>query len=92
LLPGKTQVKPGGEGQFAAGRSRGGKRRDRLEIATALRANFLVVPVLVGNAGMPSADDFPADLQPLWRRNARELSDPHWDYDAEELVKSISDS
>jgi hypothetical protein len=63
----------------------------RLEIATALKANCLVVPVLVGNAEMPGADDLPADLQPLWRRNARKLSDSHWEYDVENLVKSISD-
>jgi hypothetical protein len=64
----------------------------RLEIATALRTNCLVVPVLVGNAKMPGADDLPADLQPLWRRNARVLADSHWDYDVEELVKSLSES
>lgn len=51
-----------------------------------------MVPVLVGHAKMPGADDLPADLQPLCQRNARVLADSHWDYDVEELVKSISDS
>ena len=38
----------------------------RLEVATALkRQNFPVLPVLVGRAGVPTADELPGDLRPL---------------------------
>jgi hypothetical protein len=38
---------------------------------------------------MPNAKDFPADIAPLWRRHARELSDSRWEYDVSELVKAL---
>ena len=51
--------------------SSGGRGRDeredfvRLEIATALRHNIPLLPVLVGVARMPSADELPEDLRRL---------------------------
>ena len=61
----------------------------RLEIALALKADHLVIPVLVGDAEMPRPEDLPLDLQTLWRRNARRLTDDHWEYDVEALVNAV---
>jgi tetratricopeptide (TPR) repeat protein len=59
----------------------------RLETATALaRPGLRVIPVLVGGARMPDADDLPADLRDLTKRNAFELSDTRWDYDVGKLA------
>jgi len=55
----------------------------RLEVATALQRGVRVIPVLVGGASMPYADEMPENLKPLARRNALEISDrdfhPHMD-------------
>ena len=59
------------------------------EVALALEAELLVVPVLVGGAEMPSSSDLPPALEPLWRRQARVLDDGHWDYDVEQLIASL---
>ena len=62
----------------------------RLEIATAFAEDKVVVPVLVGGANMPSAEVLTADISPLWRRHARELSDTRWEYDTSELAKALA--
>jgi uracil-DNA glycosylase family 4 len=64
----------------------------RIEIATALKHNKLVVPVLVGRARMPTPTDLPDDLQLLARRNAIELSHQRFSYDVEKLIKAIKDA
>ncbi|MBC8170534.1 MAG: toll/interleukin-1 receptor domain-containing protein, partial [Anaerolineae bacterium] len=46
----------------------------RIEIASALKQNKYVIPVLVGRAKMPVPDELPDDLKSLARRNAIELS------------------
>jgi len=62
----------------------------RLEIALALRRSDLpVIPVLVEGAAMPQAEQLPEDLQPLARRNALELSDGRWRYDADRLIEVV---
>lgn len=61
----------------------------RLEIGTALRRNIRVIPVLVGGAAMPKAEELPADLQTLARRQAYELSDRRWEFDVDHLVESL---
>jgi hypothetical protein len=61
----------------------------RREIALGLQSTCLVVPVLVGGAEMPGEADLPEEIQALWRRNARKLSDDHWEYDVESLIKSL---
>lgn len=58
----------------------------RLEIASGLKRNVRVLPVLVRGAAMPQADDLPEDLAALSRRQALELSDSRWDYDVGRLV------
>ena len=61
----------------------------RREIATALKRGIRVVPVLVGGAALPSAEELPEDLQGLIRRNACELSDIRWDYDVQQLARRL---
>jgi tetratricopeptide (TPR) repeat protein len=62
----------------------------RQEVATALASKrILVIPVLVGRATMPTAEDLPPDLVSLARRNAVELSDMRWDSDLERLIAAI---
>ncbi len=58
----------------------------RLEIATALKRNIRVVPILVDGASLPSSIDLPDDLQALVRRQAYELSNKRWRYDTENLA------
>ena len=58
----------------------------RLEIATALRRNIRVIPVLVQRANMPKPEDLPDDLDSLTRRNAVELTDLRWPSDVEQLI------
>jgi hypothetical protein len=61
----------------------------RTEIATALQRGIRVVPVLVGEAMLPSAEELPDDLRKLVRRNAYELSDNRWDYDVGQLIQKL---
>lgn len=78
--------------QDAAGRRRLDDAGDyiRVEVATALaRADVRVIPVLVDGATMPDPEALPADLQPLARRNALELTDKRWDYDVAQLVTTL---
>jgi Flp pilus assembly protein TadD len=61
----------------------------RLEIATALRRNIRVVPILVEGAEMPKLEDLPDDMAKLLRRNAVPLSDLRWSRDVAELIASL---
>lgn len=61
----------------------------RVEIASALRQNKMIIPVLVGQAKMPSPTALPEDLAPLARRNAIELSHNRFTYDADKLIAAI---
>jgi hypothetical protein len=58
----------------------------RLEIATALRRDIRVIPVLVQRASMPTPQDLPDDLAKFVRRNAVELTDLHWQSDVDQLI------
>lgn len=58
----------------------------RLEIATALRRDIRVIPVLVQRASMPKPQDLPEDLVKLTRRNAIEVSDLRWQNDVDQLI------
>jgi len=64
----------------------------RLELGTALRRNIRVIPVLVQGATAPSSENLPEDLRMLSRRQAQEVSDNRWDFDAGELIKTIEKS
>src|SRR5688572_3663162 len=64
----------------------------RLEIASALVSNVRVMPVLVGGANMPAAQQLPAQLAMLVRRHAAELSDLRFHQDVDRLIESIEKS
>lgn len=74
-----------------------GKRRiddpqdaHRNEIAAGLQIGCVVVPVLVGNAGMPAAESLPEPLRRLTQFNAMKLRDDEWDgYDFPRLAKLL---
>jgi hypothetical protein len=67
------------EARYADGPKQGQRRLDdpedfvRIEIQSALTRAIAVVPVLIGQASMPRADDLPDDLKQLAFRNAAEV-------------------
>jgi hypothetical protein len=61
----------------------------RLEIASALERNILVIPVLVDGARMPRAKELPLELTTLAHRNALELSTRRWEFDVTQLLRVI---
>lgn len=63
----------------------------RLEVESALARRIRVIPVLVEDALMPRAEELPASLARLARRNAIELSDARWAYDVDRLARTIQD-
>lgn len=65
----------------------------RIEVAAALaRSDVRVIPVLVGGATLPRAQDLPAELRGLTMRQHVELSDTRWDFDVERLGKALDPS
>jgi hypothetical protein len=61
----------------------------RLEVETALNRGVRLIPVLVGDAAMPEADQLPESLKPLARRQAHPISDRRWTHDIGELSKVL---
>jgi hypothetical protein len=61
----------------------------RLEIEAALEREIRVIPVLLGNATMPRADQLPASLARLVRFQARELSPNRFPSDADRLLRAV---
>ncbi len=61
----------------------------RVEIATALKRNIRVIPILVDGASMPRSSDLPDDLKPLARRNAIEVSHNRFNADFGRLLVAI---
>src|SRR5262245_50582561 len=84
-----------GPGWLAAKDVVGNRRLDqpsdfvRQEIATALKRNVLVTPILVQGAQVPPADQLPDDLKDLAFRNAFELSHTRWESDLHEMVRLL---
>jgi len=74
---------------------RGGRRLDdesdyvRVEIATALRRDIPVIPVMVRGGKMPRAEQLPDDLHELAFRNGVELTHARWKSDLEVLVRAL---
>jgi hypothetical protein len=62
-----------------------------MEIATALKREIRVIPVLVDGALMPRSTDLPDDLKPLVRRNALRITDASFDGDCRRLVTAIEE-
>src|SRR5918993_3942151 len=61
----------------------------RVEIATALKLNMRVIPVLVQGASMPGTDELPEDLVSIRRRQAIELHDTNWESDIAYLIAQV---
>jgi formylglycine-generating enzyme required for sulfatase activity len=61
----------------------------RLEIATALKRNIRVIPVLVDGASMPPSGQLPEDLKQLALRNALNVSHERFRADAERLIGGV---
>jgi hypothetical protein len=61
----------------------------RLEIEAALTRKVRVIPILIEGARMPRADQLPAGLVDLERRQALELSPRRYKSDADRLVKVL---
>jgi hypothetical protein len=77
-------------------RDAGGNRRlddpddfVRIEITSALTQGKRVIPVLVGDAQMPRAEELPEVMRPLVRRNAVRLTHERFRADTAGLVKSL---
>ncbi|MGA9465205.1 MAG: TIR domain-containing protein [Terracidiphilus sp.] len=73
----------------------GGRRLDdpndfvRIELASALRRDIPVVPVLVRGARMPRVEQLPDDLKELAYRNAVELTHARWKSDVQVLIRAL---
>jgi len=61
----------------------------RIELETAHRRGAMVIPVLVGGAALPEAEELPAALQWLARRSPLALRDAFWQADMEELRRAV---
>ena len=61
----------------------------RIELASALRRDIPVVPVLVRAAKMPRVDQLPDDLKELAYRNAVELAYARWKEDVQALIQAL---
>ena len=70
-------------------RLRSDKDYVRLEIASALKRDIPVIPVLVDGATMPSEDALPNDLKSLSRRHAMELRHTRFAADAEAIRTAL---
>jgi TIR domain len=62
----------------------------RAEIAAALQQKIPVIPVIVQNASMPSADDLPENIRLLARRNGIQLRPEQWREGVERLLKELN--
>jgi len=61
----------------------------RMEIATALKREIRVIPVLLDGARMPRPVDLPDDLKPLVRRNALRITDTSFEGDCQRLAGTL---
>ena len=61
----------------------------RYELAAALEQGKRLIPVLVGGARMPSADQVPPALAQLARCQAHPVDDSRFAYDLDALIRSI---
>ena len=85
------------DGWLESRNSRGRRRLEdpadflRVEIEAALaRPDTLVVPVLFGDAEMPSQDELPESIRTLATQQASvELSDTYWDSDVAHLIQIL---
>jgi hypothetical protein len=79
------------EAKNAAGERRLDDPNDfvRIELASALRRDIPVIPVLVRGAKMPHVEQLPEDLKELAYRNAVELTHARWKSDVQVLIRAL---
>jgi TIR domain len=63
----------------------------RIELASALKRDIAVIPVLVDGAAMPPEGSLPDDLKRLVRRHALELRHTRFDADARAVIQALSE-
>jgi hypothetical protein len=86
-----------GENWLNARDEKGNRRLDnpddlvRIEIATALKRDIPVIPVLVDGARIPTADELPEDLKGLSRRNGLDVHHASFQRDMNKLVQALKD-
>jgi hypothetical protein len=61
----------------------------RLEILAGLEQKAVMIPVLLADTEMPSAQALPPPLQPFARRNAIQISDSRFHSDVDRLIEAI---
>ncbi len=61
----------------------------RIEVATALKNNIRVIPVLFDNIAVPGTGQLPEDLQPLSLRQGVSVTETNFDYDIRHLAEAI---
>lgn len=61
----------------------------RLEIAAAIEAGKLLIPVLLAGAGMPSEASLPAPIAPLRRRQSFAITHARWRADVDLLIDEL---
>jgi hypothetical protein len=61
----------------------------RIEIATALKRNICVIPVLVDDASMPKSREVPDELKTLVRRHALEVRHSRFKDDCGRLIVAV---
>jgi hypothetical protein len=61
----------------------------RLEIADGLRDGAAILPILLENAEMPSEEELPPELRPLAEFNALKLRDGDWQYDLDNIRRTL---
>jgi hypothetical protein len=62
----------------------------RIEIAAVLKRNILVIPILLDGTHMPNAEQLPADLKALARRNALDIRSASFNADVANIVSELS--
>ena len=85
-----------GPGWLTAAKAPGMRRIDdpddfvRMEIEAAIERDIPIVPLLVNNATMPTAEDLPPSLRPLAYRNGMPVRpDPDFRHDMERLIAAL---
>lgn len=62
----------------------------RVELAEAIAAGTVVIPVLIGGAKMPAPSELPTDIAGLASFQPVELRETSWRQDAETLVEALA--
>ncbi|SFO36981.1 tetratricopeptide repeat protein [Nitrosospira briensis] len=61
----------------------------RTEIREALNQKKLIIPTLIGGAEVPIPEELPEDIAALVGRNAIEITESRFDYDAGRVIEAI---